>query len=889
MNLLTNAKAFLRMLTPLSILMFWACSIFASPIDTAILSPSFKNSETSIIVDDVCANPNVNVKGGANLIKIKGITTKSAAIQIFNSAWETVYNQQVSSDSVTVPNLAAGTYNVKVTVLQSGGKWPAVCSVLVNNVKVVTGVNPCNTDKQAPVFANCPQNINLTTSTTTAVAKWTPPTATDNCTATPLVSSNYNSGFAFPIGSKTITYTATDAKGNKATCNFTVNVAQTYNCRYHDSLALVDVYNTMGGANWVNKWDLTKPINTWAGIGTDSNGCVVALIPPSPIDKKNYPHKISPSISNLKSLQVLRLGNRNLIDTIPSSLDKLSNLKQFQFEENNLVGSIPSSFGNLVNLNSILGYNNKLTGLPSSLGNLPNLSELILFNNQFSGSIPASFSNLKTLSTLILHHNMLSGEIPKIPNLTSLDLSNNLYKDTLPFHLFDIKYSLNLSNNQFKGCIPNVYKALCGKQINLSNNPYLPNNGNFILFCENGTGNCESNKFCFNDTIQPYFTQCPSNIYLKTNTDTLIVNWIPPGAFDNCTTTPSVSSNITPNSKFLIGGTQVVYTAIDEKGNKGFCKFKIVVAKENCRQIDSLALVDFYNSTNGDLWQSAYKWDLKRPIDTWTGVKLNSDGCVKSFESWSLDLNGSLPQTIGNLTSIEVLIINASNLVGALPNSLSKLTSLDVLSIYNTQLTGTLSPTLGNLKSLRILQIGISNISGTIPDVLGDLENLEVLVLDRNKLTMGIPFELGKLSNLKILNLSENQLTGSVPASLSNLTNPNLVVNLGNNQLSGCLDPNLKKLCGKNIFIGGNPNLPNGGDWLAFCNTGFGGCDFNSCRNNDSLGLVALYNSTNGANWTNKWDLTKSINTWFGVTLSTKGCVLSINLQNNNLIDFHSD
>ncbi|MEM8484018.1 MAG: T9SS type A sorting domain-containing protein [Bacteroidota bacterium] len=52
----------------------------------------------------------------------------------------------------------------------------------------------------------------------------------------------------------------------------------------------------------------------------------------------------------------------------------------------------------------------------------------------------------------------------------------------------------------------------------------------------------------------------------------------------------------------------------------------------------------------------------------------------------------------------------------------------------------------------------------------------------------------------------------------------------------------------------------------------------------DSLALVALYNSTNGASWTSKsgW-LTGALATWEGVTLDANGYVSELNLENNNL------
>jgi len=51
----------------------------------------------------------------------------------------------------------------------------------------------------------------------------------------------------------------------------------------------------------------------------------------------------------------------------------------------------------------------------------------------------------------------------------------------------------------------------------------------------------------------------------------------------------------------------------------------------------------------------------------------------------------------------------------------------------------------------------------------------------------------------------------------------------------------------------------------------------------DSLALVALYNATNGANWTNTWDLSQAVVTWHGVTLDVTGFVIDLDLRNNQL------
>ncbi len=79
-------------------------------------------------------------------------------------------------------------------------------------------------DITAPVIT-CPANITVTTpfGSCTAVVNFTP-TATDNCAGTPTIVSVPASGTAFPIGSTTVTSTATDACGNTSSCTFTITV-----------------------------------------------------------------------------------------------------------------------------------------------------------------------------------------------------------------------------------------------------------------------------------------------------------------------------------------------------------------------------------------------------------------------------------------------------------------------------------------------------------------------------------------------------------------------------------------------------------------------------------------------------------------------------------------
>jgi hypothetical protein len=80
-------------------------------------------------------------------------------------------------------------------------------------------------DVTPPVINDCPSNISVfATSPSGAVVNYTAPTASDNCSVVINRTAGLASGSLFPLGTTTITYTATDAGGNIATCTFTVTV-----------------------------------------------------------------------------------------------------------------------------------------------------------------------------------------------------------------------------------------------------------------------------------------------------------------------------------------------------------------------------------------------------------------------------------------------------------------------------------------------------------------------------------------------------------------------------------------------------------------------------------------------------------------------------------------
>ncbi len=167
-----------------------------------------------------------------------------------------------------------------------------------------------------------------------------------------------------------------------------------------------------------------------------------------------------------------------------------------------------------------------------------------------------------------------------------------------------------------------------------------------------------------------------------------------------------------------------------------FCGMAIAQVSATEKQ----ALIDLYNATQGDHWNT--KWNLKKDVATWHGVTVADD----------------------HVTGISLLF---NNLEGTLPASIGALTHLRVLELSFNKLSGTLPESLGNLRKLETLAFNGNMLGGTIPSSLGKLGNLKNLHLSSNSFTGTVPTELGKLKKLEVFNVFDNQLTGSLPVAIA--------------------------------------------------------------------------------------------------------------------------
>ncbi len=318
------------------------------------------------------------------------------------------------------------------------------------------------------------------------------------------------------------------------------------------------------------------------------------------------------------------------------------------------------------------------------------------------------------------------------------------------------------------------------------------------------------------------------------------------------------------------------------------------------------ALMAIYNATNGASWTSNINWGSAHAASLWKGVTVEDvDGTyhVTRITLHNNNLDGYLPAEIGNLTELKQIGITFNNL-----------------------LTGAIPPEIGNLSNLESLSFWDDNLTGTIPSEIGNCTNLHTVSFEDNQLTGNIPASFSNLTAMQSFWVNGNNLSGDLPDIFSSWTelvylsigNANYTPSV-NNDFTGTLDlssNSLLKLCWVdntnittlNVKNGNNANISNG--FFNTTNTPNLTCiivddisySTSTWTNIDSAAtfleseaacttlqaqrpaLMAIYNATNGASWTNNtnWNTANPISTWHGVTVEN-GFVTSLDLMDNNL------
>ena len=542
----------------------------------------------------------------------------------------------------------------------------------------------------------------------------------------------------------------------------------------------------------------------------------------------------------------LDLWYNNLSGTIPPELGNLTNLKVLILSSNELSGTIPPELSNLTNLEQLSLWGNQLSGtIPSELGNLSNLTELSLSTNQLNGRIPPELGNLINLEGLHLWANQLSGPIPsELGNLSSL-------------------IELNLSSNQLSGPIPSELGSLTNlKLLHLGGNKLIgtipPDLGNLANLTKLYIGN---NKLI--GAIPPELEGLASLEELS-----LFFNQLRGRV-------PSELGSLSNLTRLDLGGNQLSGTIPSQLGNLTSLE-KLYLAENQLHGAIPSELGNLSNLEEMGLWNNQLSGTIPSELSNLS----NLEGLILSENQ----LGGTIPSELSNLSNLKGLDLSENQLGGTIPSELSNLSNLKWLDLSENQLGGTIPSELSNLSNLERLYLQDNRLSGAIPSELGNLTSLTEVNLSSNQLSGGIPPELDNISNLTGLALGGNQLNGTIPSELGNLRNLEILY-LAENRLSGTIPLELGNLnnlthiyLSENLLTGCVPEL-----WRNVEESDLEDIVLPFCTDRDAL--VALYQATAGASWTNSdnWLSDAPIGNWHGVTTNLNGRVTKLDLSENGL------
>lgn len=567
-----------------------------------------------------------------------------------------------------------------------------------------------------------------------------------------------------------------------------------------DSMALVAIYDSLGGDNWNNatNWKSDSPINTWYGVNV-ACGRVVEL---------------SLSLNGLKG-------------KIPASVGNLSDLIKLDFSDDTILGPLPNSLANLTKLEYLLLMNNQLGGnFPEFITNIKSLIELDLRDNQISGKVPQSIANLTNLNFLNLSNNNLTDTLPVLDfmggDVPVVDISGNRFTfiSIIPnsklgiWESFQYRFQANIGKS-----IDTLVKE--GTKLILTVNEPKVNGTRYQWYESLGEGSRKLDG----DTLESLiFEQIKSNDESEFGYYCILTN-------------PEL-----PNFQ--------LYTE----------SFAVRVCRNPSRE-DSLKLVAIFNATNGSNWINKTNWLTVAPIDQWYGIKTDCEQIVeinlsnnnlldslppqidslyflerldlhgnklnnknianiltskfglnyfdisnnqfsgnfpnvfsKGSEIEHLNISnnnfsGAIPDVFEGFYKIRYFNVDSNNFIGALPTSIAQ-DSLEELYIGNNQFTDTLSSRLFFAKRLKVFDANTNRLRGKLPNDFSGWDSIKVIVLSNNRLSGAMGTGLFKLNKLEVLNLGSNDLSDTISSDLSNL-NKLQTLNLESNSFTGKIPSNI--------------------------------------------------------------------------------------------------
>nr|GMD72215.1 LRR receptor-like serine/threonine-protein kinase GSO1 [Ipomoea batatas] len=582
---------------------------------------------------------------------------------------------------------------------------------------------------------------------------------------------------------------------------------------------------------------------------------------------------ISP-LSRLTSLESLTISNNQF--QVPFSFESFSNHSnlKFIFAANNEViletsskNSVPSfkleffSLSNCVGqyhrLPSFLLHQNQLRIIDLTRNNVggdfPNwllenntkLEGFYMGGNAFKGYLKFPKKPNFHIGTIDISGNNISGQIPNdinifFPNIVVLNMSGNNLVGSLPSSFWDLNSLeyLDLSNNNLMGELPQKLATCCYSLqfLKLSNNKF-------------------QGQIVFPGALNTYSL---SALLLDNNN---FAGTIP----DDISTTFTTLMGLDLSNNHLhgklpkcIGNMSNIYllsvsnNILEGPIPKEFCKLESIMLLDMSGNMLSGSIPSCFNPGRlAHLYLSKNKFggQLTQPFCDQTSLAL--------LDLSDNNFRGKIPRWIGNLSTLNVLLLKGNYFEGEIPSQLCQLSHLSILDLSYNNLSGPILHCLDKMAlamfyydfrksslaievardpktwtSLSYLETSKLAMAFHLPLAMIDdaylvddhvaarftsklqsysykrtvLQYMSGFDLSCNQLSGNIPSNLGKLSEIRALNLSHNNLTGGIPITLSGLAKIESL-DLSYNKLNGRIPAQLIALNFLAVFSVAHNNL----------------------------------------------------------------------------------
>ncbi|VFQ86327.1 unnamed protein product [Cuscuta campestris] len=588
-------------------------------------------------------------------------------------------------------------------------------------------------------------------------------------------------------------------------------------------------------------WSTGSPVCDWLGVTCNSqpprrvtalnlsNLNLTGELPPHlgnlsfltslDLSNNNFRGTLPAQLASLRQLRLLQLNDNGFGGQIPEWLGSLSGLQRLSLSDNKFVGEIPPSFSNLSKLEQLEAFSNSIEGnIGGWIWKLGSLKFLDLSMNKLSGAFPSQLFNVSTLQHIALGDNNLLGNLPfdmcrRLPLLEVFVLANNALGGQIPSGLSNCSqlHELTVSSNRFDGVIPQgIWKLEKLEQLYLGQNGFskgvIPQEiGHLRNLKGLGLGGTQLTGLI---PVALFNISTLEDVHLEHNS---LHGEIPKEISKLHQVTYINLSNNTLSGPIPVGiGNLSNVIGLHLYGNH--LSGTIPSSISNLTQLQSLQLIG--NELVGeiplflgdlrflDFLNMGYNNLTSQGLSFITSLTRCQD--LKVLIVSGNPLNGNIPTSIGNFSSLEKFYADGCNISGVVPGEIGNSVELILLSLNDNYLTGPVPRTMKGIQGLflqgnaidgsslhalcefhSLLNLNLinNNLSGPIPECLGEITSLRYLLLGDNKLTT-IPPGVWNLRDIMELNVSANSIHGPISPLMKNLKAV-IKIDLSKNQFTG--------------------------------------------------------------------------------------------------------